>query len=120
MITHSTSVTARHAVRASLPTAALGLALLAGPAHADAAEGWGTVQKIDTLQALLLLAGVPILLFVLITAAVYLPALARGEDVSPAHDDVEDHWLGGPRPGTKELTAGDAERSETGGARGSW
>jgi len=90
------------------------------PAHADAAEGWGTVEEVNTLQALLLLAGVPILLFVVICLAVYLPAVHRGEDVSPAGGIVEDQWLGGPRQGTKELTAGDSAPSETGGARGSW
>jgi hypothetical protein len=107
-------------VRASLLTTVLGLALIAAPAHADAAEGWGTVQEVNTLEALLLLAGVPVLLFLLITAAVYIPAIARGEDVSPTNDEPDDHWLGGPRPGTKELTSGDAGRTETGGARGSW
>lgn len=107
-------------MRASLLTTALGLALVAAPAHADAAEGWGTVQDVNTLEALLLLAGVPILLLLLIAAAVYVPAIARGEDVSPASEETEDHWLGGPRPGTKELTSGDAGRTETGGARGSW
>lgn len=120
VISPATSATARFAVRASLPTIPLGLALSAAPAHADAAEGWGTVQEVDSLQALLLLVGIPILLLVVITAAVYIPAIVRGEDVTPAGGDAEEHWLGGPRPGTKELTAGEAGRSETGGARGSW
>lgn len=119
MITLATSSAARLAARASVPFCALGLTLLAAPAHADAAKGWTTYEDINTLQALLLLGGVPILLFVLITLAVYLPALARGEDVSPAGGEVEDHWLGGPR-NTKELTTGNAGSSETGGARGTW
>ncbi len=90
------------------------------PAHADAGEGWGTTTDVNALDALLLLGGVPVLLFFLICLAVYIPALVRGEDVSPAGGRVEDQWLGGPRQGTKELTAGDAGVSETGGARGSW
>lgn len=120
MITPATSTATRLASRAGLFVVALGLTLLAAPAHADAGKGWGTSEDVNTLDALLLLAGVPVLLFVLIALAVYLPAVARGEDVSPAGGDVEDHWLGGPRQGTKELTTGDAGPSETGGARGTW
>ena len=120
VITPAPSTTARFAARASLPLVALGLALLAAPAHADAAEGWGTTEDVNMLEALLLLAGVPLLLFVLIGLAVYVPALVRGEDVSPAGGGVENQWLGGPRPGTRELASGEPEPSETGGARGSW
>lgn len=120
MTTPATLTTARRALRASLPIIALGLALLAAPAHADAAEGWGTRYDVNPVTALLLLVGVPLLIMLLITLAVYVPAIVRGEDVSPQSAEVEDHWLGGPRSGTKELTAGDSARSETGGARGSW
>lgn len=119
MITPATSITVRYAARASLPLVALGLALLAAPAHADAADGWGEPTDVNALHALLLLAGVPLLLAVVIGLAVYIPALVRGEDVSPA-GAVENQWLGGPRPGAKELAASDADSSETGGARGSW
>jgi hypothetical protein len=120
VITPAPSTTARFAARASLPLVAMGLALLAVPAHADAADGWGTRQDVSVLHALLLLAGVPLLLFVLIGLAVYVPALVRGEDVSPTGGGVENQWLGGPRPGARELTSGASEPSETGGARGSW
>lgn len=121
VITPAPSATARFAARASLPLVALGLALLAAPAHADVAEGWSNPDDVNALHALLLLAGVPLLLFVLIALAVYVPALVRGEDVSPTSGGgVENQWLGGPRPGAKELAAGDTEPSETGGARGSW
>ncbi len=122
-MTHATSATARLAARASLPILTLGLALLAAPAHADPAEGWGgrnDVEDVNSLFALLLLAGVPLLLFMLIVLAVYVPAMVRGEDVSATGGGVEDQWLGGPRPGTKDLTAGDSRLSETGGARGNW
>lgn len=112
--------TPRSLVRASLPLAVLGAVLLAAPAHAEPAKGWSDAEDVDMLNALLLLAGVPVLLFVLIGLAVYLPALVRGESVAPAGGDVEDQWLGGPRPGTKELEGSDAGASETGGARGSW
>jgi hypothetical protein len=97
----------------------LGVAATVAPAHADVPEGWSDPAEVDALQALLLLAGVPILLFVVITLAVYLPALARGEKVRPGASPVEDQWFGGPRPGSRELPSG-AEARETGGARGSW
>lgn len=114
------AVTARIVARASLLLVALGLSLLASPAHADVAEGWSDPADVDALHALLLLGGVPVLLFVLILLAVYIPALVRGEDVSATAGSVESQWLGGPRPGAKELAAGEPEPSETGGARGSW
>lgn len=123
VITSTTSTTTRLAARASLPLVALGLALVMAPAHADAAEGWAgrnELADVNMLDALLLLVGVPLLLFFLICLAVYIPAIVRGEDVSPTAGGVEDQWIGGPRHGTKELTAGETGPSETGGARGSW
>ena len=119
VITPAPSTTVRYAARASLPLIALGLALLAAPAHADAAEGWSNPDDVNMLHALLLLAGVPVLLFVLIILAVYVPALVRGEDVSPTGGSVESQWIGGPRH-TKELASADTASSETGGAHGSW
>ncbi len=120
VITLAPSTTARFAARASLPLVALGLALFASPAHAEPAEGWTNVEDVSTLHALLLLGGIPLLLFVLIGLAVYLPALVRGEDVSPTGSAAgESQWLGGPRH-AKEIASADAQPSETGGAHGSW
>ena len=119
VITPAPSITARFAARASLPLVALGLALLAAPAHADVAEGWSNPEDVNALHALLLLAGVPLLLFVLIGLAVYVPALVRGEDVSPTGGGSESQWIGGPRH-AKELASADTAPSETGGAHGSW
>ena len=59
------------------------LALLAAPAHADVPAGWADVSDVDDLEALGLLLGVPLLLFVLIAVAVYLPAMVRGERLLP-------------------------------------
>jgi hypothetical protein len=121
VITPAPSTTARFAARASLPLVALGLALLAVPAYADPAQGWSDPPDVNALHALLVLFGIPLLLAVVILLAVYVPALVRGEDVSPtAGAAAESQWLGGPRPGTRELGSSDTEPSETGGARGSW
>jgi hypothetical protein len=90
---------------------------LAAPASADVPEGWSNPDDVDMLYALLLLAGVPLLLFVVIVVLTYLPALVRGEKLTPGSAD--DQWFGGPRQGAKEIEAG-APAEETGGARGSW
>ena len=110
---------ARRCLRASVLLSVPVAGLLAAPAHADVPLGWSEPGDVDNLGALLLLAGVPLLLFVLITLAVYLPAIVRGEKLTPDHEGPDAHWFGGPRPGAKELGPG-AESSETGGARGRW
>ena len=49
---------------------------------------------------MLLLVGIPLLLFLVITLAVYVPSLVRGESIAPGAPAVENQWLGGPRSGT--------------------
>jgi hypothetical protein len=123
--THATPTSpARRAARATALTAVLtvvaALTVLSAPAHADVPEGWSEVQKVDRLEALLLLGGGPVLLFLLIMLAVYVPAMKRGETLLPDHGTGEAQWIGGPRQGTKELPAPDGEDSRAGGASGSW
>ena len=103
------------------------LALLAVPAHADVPEGWGgqtEPSNVDALQALGLLVGAPLLLFVLLALAVYIPAMVRGEKLLPDHagpgGSPEGQWIGGPRQGVAELPAPDGDDSRAGGASGSW
>lgn len=93
---------------------------LAAPAHAEVPEGWSNPEPVSALHALLVLAGIPLLLFVLIALAVYLPALVRGERVKPGAPAVEDQWFGGPRKGTAELAGPDNEDSQAGGASARW
>jgi len=112
--------------RSALVTIAVTTTLLvAVPAHADVPEGWSDPEPVDPLHALLILAGIPLLLFVVITAAVYVPSLMRGERVAPGTHALESHWFGGPRKGTHELESGKdsadtGETGETGGASGRW
>ncbi len=98
--------------------------LVAGPASAEVPEGWSDPEQVPMLEALLVLVGIPLLLFVLISAAVYLPAMIRGERVAPGAAPVTDQWFGGPRGGARELESGSGRRepaeSETGGASGRW
>jgi hypothetical protein len=92
---------------------------LAPPASADTPEGWPS-ESIDTLEAILLLAGVPLLLFVVIGFLVYAPSIIRGERIAPGQPVTENQWLGGPRKGAGELAAPDTEHSQAGGASGRW
>ena len=120
-----TSRTLTRVRRSAVLTTAAGLSLLvAGPASAEVPEGWSDPPQVPVLEALLILAGIPLLLIVLISAAVYVPALVRGERVAPGAAPVEDQWFGGPRGGARELeSAGRGEQpaqSETGGAGGRW
>lgn len=94
--------------------------LVAAPAHADVPDGWSEPPAVDNLQALLFLVGGPIVLFVLIALAVYVPAMIRGERLLPDHGAGEAQWLGGPRPGAHELAPAEHDDTRTGGASGSW
>jgi hypothetical protein len=118
----SSSIFVRRRSRRLVRTAAASLMVvvsgLAAPASADVPEGWSNPDDVDTLHALLLLGGVPLLLFVGIAVLTYLPAIIRGEKLSPGAAD--DEWFGGPRQGTKELESGSTDTDETGGARGRW
>ena len=112
--------TARFPGRAAVLVSATSLTLLATPAHADVPEGWAQVTDIDDLEALGLLVGAPLLLFVLIALAVYLPAMVRGEKLLPDHSEGDSLWIGGPRQGVAELPAPDRDDSRAGGASGRW
>ena len=86
----------------------------------DVPLGWSQPDDVNMVHALLLLVGVPLLLFILITVAVYLPSLVRGERIAPGQPPVENQWLGGPRTGTAELKGPESEDAEAGGASGRW
>ena len=72
------------------------------------------------LHAVLVLGGIPVLLFIAITVAVYLPSLVRGERIAPGQPPVSNQWIGGPRSGTAELAGPRSEDSDVGGASGRW
>lgn len=109
--------------RASVVMIAGGLLVASGgPAGADVPEFWGGSQAepVDPWHAVLLLVGVPLLLFVVITAIVVIPGVVRGERFTPGGQATADQWFGGPRSGTAELAAPDGTQSEAGGASGRW
>jgi hypothetical protein len=120
-----TSKTLARVRRSAVLTTVSGLSiLLAGPASAEVPEGWSNPEPVPVLEALLILAGIPLLLIVVISAAVYVPAIVRGERVAPNAPEIENQWFGGPRSGTRELETADrgegGQASETGGAGGRW
>lgn len=92
---------------------------VAAPARADVPEGWSDPEPVSGIHALLVLGGIPLLLFVGIVLAVYLPAMIRGERVAPGTATPNDHWFGGPRSGTHQLASGQDDEG-TGGASGRW
>jgi hypothetical protein len=107
--------------RTSVVLLAGGLLLaVSGPAGADVPEGWSNPKDVSPVHALLVLAGIPLLLFLLITLAVVLPGVVKGERFTPGGQATEDQWFGGPSKGTAELPAPDTEESKAGGASGRW
>jgi hypothetical protein len=86
----------------------------------DVPVGWSNPSDVNVVEALLLLGGIPLLLFIAITVAVYAPSVVRGERIAPGQAPVENQWIGGPRTGTAELKGRESEDAEAGGASGRW
>ncbi|MDZ5623662.1 hypothetical protein [Nocardioides bizhenqiangii] len=117
-----TSTAVRRLLAAAAP-AGLAVATIlatAAPASADTPEGWPEEPSIDFVQMLLILGGIPLLVFLAVVALIYGPPLARGESVRPGGEQLESQWLGGPRKSAGELAAPDTEDSKAGGAGGRW
>ena len=122
----STSSTPRR-IAVVVGSATLLLTALAAPASADIPVGWSNPKPVPVLHDLLFLVGVPVLITLVIFAAIYLPGIVRGESVAPAGAKADDQWFGGRRdtaelqaaPTGADPTGADGGR-ETGGASGSW
>jgi hypothetical protein len=116
-----TTKLAHLARRTSVVVLAGGLVLAAGgPAGADVPEGWANHYSVDPWHAVLVLVGIPLGLFLVITALVVIPGIAKGERFTPGGQATADQWFGGPRSGTAELPAPDTDESQAGGASGRW
>jgi hypothetical protein len=117
----------RRAARGLAITPAVVVISLTDNAFAVPPETWQS-QHTSTLHALLLLAGVPLLLFVVITLLVYLPSMRKGQSYQPGHVwRGEPEWFGGPRNGleaadrAEPAAVGSGSGAETrGGASGRW
>ncbi|WP_183095173.1 hypothetical protein [Nocardioides stalactiti] len=117
-----TSTAVRRLLALAVPAGVVVATILAtaAPASADTPEGWPKEESVDLLQALLYFGAVPVLVFLVILALGYGPALARGESVKPGEQLPESQWLGGPRKSGGELAAPDTEDSKAGGAGATW
>lgn len=116
--THAVRRAARAATSAAALCVVTSTLLLAGSAQAAVPEGWSKPEDIDRLYALGVLVGIPVLLFLLISLAVYLPSLARGAAATKSGPEHE--WFGGPRKSLAELADPDGEGSKAGGASARW
>ncbi len=115
-----TPTTTRLARRTGVLLVAAALTLTtAGPAVAEAPEGWSNPDPVSPLQLLTVILGLPLVLFVLITAAVLVGPLARGEKLLPS-TSTPDQWFGGPDRPAGELESSSRPAGTTGGASGSW
>ncbi len=86
----------------------------------DVPEFWENPGEMELLETLTVFVGIPLLLALVIAAAVYVPAILRGENVTPGGPESENAWLGGPRRSVDELAAPDSEDSAAGGASARW
>jgi hypothetical protein len=93
---------------------------LAAVVPLDVPVGWSQPDDVNMVHALLVLGVIPLLLFIGITVAVYLPSLVRGDRITPGQPPVDNQWLGGPRTGTAELKGPESEDADAGGASGRW
>ena len=91
------------------------------PAFAEAPDAWDDTSNGSTLNALLLLAGVPLLLFVGIWVLAALPTIIGGQkyDATVAFRD-QPEWFGGPRRGVEAAPDDASEPQGRGGTSANW
>jgi hypothetical protein len=91
------------------------------PAFAEPPEAWERPDNPSTLESLLLLLGVPLLLFVIIATLVMVPSLVGGQRQSREVAFRESpEWFGGPRKGVEAAPGKPAEDEDRGGASARW
>ncbi len=112
----------RRLARAGAVLSGLSVVLLASPASAAPPQTWDDPDQEPLLETLAFLLGVPLLVILLVTLAVYLPSMMRGQSTEPALAFQErNEWFGGPRKGLDSTTAVSSEDAEPkGGASAQW
>jgi uncharacterized BrkB/YihY/UPF0761 family membrane protein len=97
-------------------------------AYADAPEQWEDTPSVAPLHAILVLAVIPLGLFLLITLLVYIPSMSKAQSYQPGQAwRGESTWFGGPRGGLEaadsaaapQIGSGESELTR-GGAGGRW
>lgn len=109
----------RSSLRLSVPLGIVGTVMLAAPALAERPEAWETPESVQFMDFFLLVLALPLAAAVVITLLAILPALVKGEKLSPNAAPVEDQWLGGPKGGKNELESSESVK-DAGGASGKW
>jgi hypothetical protein len=105
----------------SLAVAAVIVVATAAPALAEPPESWEEPDNGSSLRTLLILAGIPLLLIVVISTLVVVPSLVRGQrhGSEVAWRDTSE-WFGGPRKGVEAAPDQPAQDETKGGAGAQW
>lgn len=110
----------RRAVRAAAVVPALAVLAAGSPALAAQPEGWEPTDNGSALQAILVLGGIPVLLFVTIWLLAALPSIIKGQQYSSELAFREPEWFGGPRQGADAVAAPSGAHEGRGGASADW
>ena len=95
---------------------------------ADAPSTWVDQPSLSTLEALLIFAGIPLLVIGVVSLLVMAPSLAKGPRYRPTEEwEADSEWFGAPADveegdagRRRELGEGTSATSETGGAGARW
>ncbi|HET7689605.1 MAG TPA: hypothetical protein VFK41_04455 [Nocardioidaceae bacterium] len=113
----------RRAARALALVPGVLVLVTAGPALAErpGSDAWPTPDNDSTLQTLLVLGGIPFLLFVGIWVLAALPSMLKGQkyDAAVAFRDNPE-WFGGPRRGVDAAPDDASEPQGRGGTSAQW
>jgi hypothetical protein len=115
------STVLRRVSRATVIAGGVAVGLAASPAEAKPPSTWETPDNPSFLHQLLLLGGVPVVVFLVLTLAVYLPTMMRRGSAEPAVAFQErSEWFGGPRKGVAATAESAGDGDKKGGASAGW
>src|SRR5680860_1810502 len=83
VITDQKTPAVRRLARAAALIPAILVCAMASPAIAAPPDGWPQAEPVSTLHALVVLVGVPLGLFAVISLLVHVPSMARHEEYTP-------------------------------------
>lgn len=104
MTTHPKDTAVRRAARLLALVPAILVTGGTGTAFAEAPAQWEDNSPVSPLKVIVVLAVIPVGLFVLIALLVYLPSMSKGESYHPGLAwRNEPEWFGGPRKGVEAI-----------------
>lgn len=118
---HKHSNVVRRLVRTAALVPGVLVLTMAAPVFAAPPEKWPEPNNDSTLHALLVLGGIPVLLFVGISLLVALPSMLAGQkyDATVAFRD-QPEWFGGPRTGVDAAPDDASDPQGRGGTSANW